>query len=104
MPNCPKCKSNSVINNGRIHNGKQNFKCRDCGRQFVENPTQKLIPQATKDLVDKLLLERLSLAAIVRVTSVSESWLQKYVNKKYESVSQKIDVPDQKKTTNNSVR
>ena len=97
MPNCPTCNSVHVVKNGHIHNGKQNFICRGCGRQFVENPTQKLISQETKDMIDKLLLERISLAGIVRVTGVSEAWLQNYVNKKYESVSQKIESTRKKK-------
>ena len=96
MPNCPDCGSDKVIKNGRIHNGKQNFKCNECGRQFVENPTQKLISEATKKLVDKLLLERISLAGIARVTDVSEAWLQNYVNKKYESVPRKVEVSSKK--------
>ncbi len=98
MPNCPVCNSSHVVKNGHIHNGKQNFLCRNCDRQFVENPTQKLISQETKDLIDKLLLERIPLAGIVRVTGVSEAWLQNYVNKKYESVPQKIEVPPKKKS------
>lgn len=97
MPNCPDCGSDKVIKNGRIHNGKQNFKCNECGRQFVENPTQKLISEATKKLIDKLLLERISLAGIARVTGVSEAWLQNYVNKKYESVPRKVEVSSKKK-------
>jgi transposase-like protein len=97
MPNCPDCNSTHVVKNGHIHNGKQNFMCRDCGREFVENPTKKLISQETKDLIDKLLLERISLAGIARVTDVSEAWLQNYVNQKYESVPQKIESPIKKK-------
>jgi AraC-like DNA-binding protein len=38
---------------------------------------------ATRQLIDKLLLERLALAAIARVTGVSERWLQMYVNQKF---------------------
>ena len=34
---CPSCKSKQIVKNGKIHNGKQNYRCRDCGRQFVEN-------------------------------------------------------------------
>ncbi|WP_155706756.1 hypothetical protein [Gloeocapsopsis dulcis] len=32
--------------------------------------------------MDKLLLERLALAAIARVTGVSQRWLQLYVNQR----------------------
>ena len=44
----------------------QRFLCCECGRQFVENPTQKLIDQATRELIDRLLLERIPLAGIAR--------------------------------------
>ncbi len=80
---CPSCDSDKVVKNGRIHNKKQRFICKICGRQFVENPTNKIISQETKKQIDKLLLERISLAGIVRVTDVSARWLQNYVNKKY---------------------
>ncbi|MBE9031392.1 IS1 family transposase, partial [filamentous cyanobacterium LEGE 11480] len=35
---CPSCQSTQVVKNGKIHNGKQNHKCRNCGRQFVLRP------------------------------------------------------------------
>jgi len=37
------------------------------------------------------------LAGIARVTGVSERWLQKYVNKKYETIPQQIKVKDKPK-------
>lgn len=37
------------------------------------------------------------MAAIARITGVSERWLVKYVNNKYEQIQQKVDVT-QKKT------
>jgi transposase-like protein len=51
-----------------------------CGRQFVINLTNKTVSDETKQLIDKLLLERISLRGIARVTGVSWSWLQNYVN------------------------
>ena len=71
------------MKNGHIHNGKQRFKCCYCSRQFVENPTKITISPETKSLIDRLLLERISLAGIARVTQVSSKWLQDYVNQKY---------------------
>jgi transposase-like protein len=47
--------------NGHTHTGKQNFKCRDCGRQFVTNPSHQPISQLTRELIDRLLLEKISL-------------------------------------------
>jgi transposase-like protein len=97
MAVCPACASSQTVKNGRIHNGKQRFKCRDCGRQFVEHPTKKVIDQATRDLIDRLLLERISLAGIARSTQVSEQWLQSYVNEKYAQVPRQVQVSPQKK-------
>ena len=53
-----------------------NNACQECRRQFVENPTGQPIADETRELIDKLLKERLALAAIARVTRVSERWLQ----------------------------
>ena len=94
---CPSCDLNQIVKNGKIHNGKQNYKCRDCGRQFVQNPKNKIIAQNPKDLIDKLLLEKIPLAGIARVSDVSEPWLQNYVNDKSESVSKQVQVRAKKK-------
>jgi transposase-like protein len=86
-----------TVKNGRIHNGKQRFKCRDCGRQFIEQPTKKVIAQATRALIDRLLLERISLAGIARVVQVSEQWLQTYVNEKYANLPRRLEVSAKKR-------
>jgi len=96
LPQCPSCGSSLVVRNGHIHNGKAKFACKACRRQFVENPAWKPISDETKQLIDKLLLERLSLAAIARVCGVSKRWLQFYVNAKYEAVRPAVQVPAQK--------
>ncbi len=69
-PSCPSCASERIIKNGCIHNGKQNHKCKNCGRQFVED-SQK--------------------AGSARVADVSEPWLQSYVNRKYEAVPKRVE-------------
>jgi insertion element IS1 protein InsB len=38
---CPNCGSEDIMKNGTTRRGKQTYKCRDCGRQFVENPQWK---------------------------------------------------------------
>ncbi len=89
---CPQCLSNQISKNGKIHNGKQNYKCKNCERQFIENPTKKYVANKTRKLIDSLLLEKIPLAGIARVTNVSETWLQHYVNTKYNNVSKVIKV------------
>jgi hypothetical protein len=49
-----------MIKNGSIHNGKPKRQCKECGCQFVINPTNKTVSDETKKLIDKLLLERIS--------------------------------------------
>jgi hypothetical protein len=50
------------------------------------------ISDEKKALIDRLLLERISLAGIARSVGVSECWLQNYVNKKYAAVPREIIV------------
>lgn len=63
----------------------------------MQDPQNKVIDQASKDLIDKLLLEKIPLAGIARVAGVSEPWLQSYVNAKYEAVPQQVKVGSKKK-------
>lgn len=112
MPTCPNCSSEQTVKNGRIHNGKQRFKCQDCGRQFIKNPQRKVVDQATRELIDRLLLERISLAGIARycvarlnrlyavfhrleasvegarAVKISQRYIQTYVTKKNTSNNQ----------------
>jgi insertion element IS1 protein InsB len=94
---CPDCGSNHIVKNGRIHNEKPKYKWQSCGRQFVENPTNKVISSQTKDLIERLLLKKISLAGIARNTDVSQKWLQDYVNNKYSSIERIVKVKPKKK-------
>ena len=89
---CTYCHSQHTVKNGISITGKQKYKCNTCDRQFVLDPAKFPIPDETKRLIDRLLLERISLAGIARVTGVSERWLQYYVNDKYEKVPRQVMV------------
>ena len=80
------------MKNGTTRRGKQNYKCRDCGRQFVENPQWKPREKDNTVMIDRLLLEKIPLAGIARVLKLSESWLQGYVNQCYKEVSRQVQV------------
>jgi transposase-like protein len=99
MRNCPKCNSQHVVKNGHIQNGKQRFKCRECGRQFVENPRKTKISEETKALIERLLLDKISLAGIARTAQVSKKWLQDYVNQKYAHIPRQVQVSLKKKAS-----
>ena len=95
--NCPQCGSEQTVKNGRIHNGKGKRMCKDCRRQFVPEATKKVISPQTWELIDKLLLEKLPLAGIARVTGISADSLQRYVNRMSAAVPREIPRPPQKK-------
>jgi insertion element IS1 protein InsB len=61
--------------NGHIHNGKQNHHCHDCGRQFVQCCEQYLISEEKRGLIERLLVERISLRGICRAVGVKLKWL-----------------------------
>jgi insertion element IS1 protein InsB len=72
---CPRCKSPQYKKNGHIHNGKQNLHCHDCGRQFVQCLEQYLIAEDKRGLIERLLVERISLRGICRAVGVTLKWL-----------------------------
>ena len=64
---CPRCKSSRYKKNGHIHNSKQNHHCHDCGRQFVQCCEQYLITEDKRALIERLLVERISLRGICHI-------------------------------------
>jgi len=51
----------------------------------------KVIEQETRELIDRLWLERISLARIARAILISQQSLQPYVNEKYAGVPRSVD-------------
>lgn len=74
---CPSCQSTNIKKNGHTYYGKQNHRCKCCGRQFVLNNCHT-IEHDTKALMKRCLKERLSLRAICRIFGVSLTWLQSF--------------------------
>jgi insertion element IS1 protein InsB len=60
---CPQCRLSHIKRNGLTHYEKQNYRRKECDRQFVEDSQR--IGEELKDLIKVLLLERLSLRAFV---------------------------------------
>jgi transposase-like protein len=88
---CPTCGSRHLIKNGSVHNGKPKYQCKSCGRQFVINPTKTTVSKEIKQLIKRLLLERISLRGIA-ITQVSWSWLQDYVNQRLAQTPRQIEI------------
>jgi IS1 family transposase/transposase-like protein len=91
-PPCPYCESNLILKNGTTHHKKPKFLCKACGRQFIQNPQKTYRNEQDINLINKLLLERISLRGIARVMGMSLRTLQDYVNRFYRSISSKLKV------------
>ena len=72
---CPVCGSTQYTKNGHSYNGKQNHQCKNCGRQFVQGCEQYRISDETRALIERLLVERISLRGICRAVGVTLKWL-----------------------------
>ena len=95
---CSHCQSAHTKKNGHTHYGKQNYFCHNCQRQFVEEGQEWFVDEADKRLINKLLLERISLAGICRACGVSQQWLLTYIKKLYENLpddlNAEVTLPD----------
>jgi hypothetical protein len=61
-----RCKPSRYKQNGHRHNGKQNYHCHGCGRQFVKCFEQYLISAEKRSLIERVLVERILLWGIYR--------------------------------------
>ena len=89
---CPRCKSPKYKKNGHIHNGKQNHHCHDCGRQFVQCFEQYLISDDKRALIERLLVERISLRGICRAVGVTLKWLLGFLVQCFEALPDHLHV------------
>ena len=78
---CPGCRLSHIKRNGHTHYGVQNYQCLECSRQFVEQ--HDTISSEEQTLIEKLLLERISLRGICRVMDVALTSLLRFMEELY---------------------
>ncbi len=83
VPPCPRCHATHHVRNGKGRSGTPSFLCRGCNRRFVARPRKGPVTEERKELIRRLLLERMALRAIARAVGVSRSWPQRFVNVPY---------------------
>src|SRR5215831_1475614 len=89
---CPQCRSNWFKRNGHIHTGKQNHRCKLCGRAFVLSPENHLITEEQRTLIERLLLERISLRGICRAVGVGLRWLLQFMVQRFQAAPEHLYV------------
>ena len=82
---CPKCQSSHKKKNG-FRRGKQSYKCKDCGYQFVENPISRKYPPEVKQICLKMYLNGLEFRASARVTEIDHTTIINWVKEEGESL------------------
>ena len=89
---CPRCGSTHHKRNGHVHNGKQNHRCKACGRQFVGQFEQRRVSAEHRALIERLLKERLSLRGICRAVGVGMKWLMGFLVRCYRAAPVHLNV------------
>ena len=75
---CPKCRSSQKKKNG-FRRGKQSFRCKNCGYQYVENPIQRAYSIEVKQLCLKMYLNGMGFRAIARVMEIDHTTIMNWV-------------------------
>ena len=75
---CPKCESNKIVKNGR-RKGKQNYLCRNCGRQFINTYDNRGYSQQVNIHCLTLYCNGLGFRAIERSTGVCHNTVINWV-------------------------
>ncbi|MBW4444494.1 MAG: IS1 family transposase [Plectolyngbya sp. WJT66-NPBG17] len=76
--NCPQCSSTHINKNGHCR-GKQNYRCKVCGRQFVESRSTKGYSEDAKQICLKMYRDGVGFRAIGRATGISHNTIINWV-------------------------
>ena len=77
---CPHCASLNIIRNGLNPKGKQQYRCKDCGKSGVLNPTVPYT-EAEKEQILAAYHERPSMRGIERMFGVARQTLAGWLKK-----------------------
>ena len=81
-PSCPHCHSSRSIRHGYTAKGKQRYRCRACGRCFVEDPQSAAYdPARSKEEILRAYNERASLRGLTRIFGVSRNTVTRWLKK-----------------------
>jgi insertion element IS1 protein InsB len=77
---CPHCRSQEIVKNGHSPTGKQQYRCKVCGRSGVLNPSVPYT-EAQKSQILAAYYERPSMRGIERVFGVARQTLAVWLKK-----------------------
>ena len=77
---CPHCASLNIVKNGHSPKGKQQYRCKDCGKSGVLNPTVPYTEEE-KEQILAAYYERPSMRGIERIFGVARQTLAVWLKK-----------------------
>ncbi|MBE9180393.1 IS1 family transposase [Oculatella sp. LEGE 06141] len=75
---CPTCGSEQFQRNGH-RRGRQNYRCKNCGRQYIEAYVVRGYSEDTRQLCIKMYSAGLGLREMERLTGISHSTLYNWI-------------------------
>lgn len=78
--NCPKCNSDKIRKNGNRRE-KQNYQCKNCGRQFIEDYSEVGYSKKVKEDCLTMYVNGNGFRAIERITKVNHNTVIRWVKK-----------------------
>jgi insertion element IS1 protein InsB len=84
--------SSRLPQKGRPLERKQNHKCKACGRAFVLVPENHVITEAQRAVIERLLLERISLRGICRAVGIGLRWLLDFMGERFTAAPEPLYV------------
>lgn len=79
---CPYCESQQIIKNGRKKTGVQNYKCKDCKKQFLENYQYNGAKPEMEELIIKHLDNNVGMRSMAKILKISRNTINRKIKKK----------------------
>lgn len=83
---CYHCGSEKIKRNGKAPNGKQKYKCKDCGKASRENPDFGYSEERKEEIL-RAYQERPSMRGISRIYGISRQTLTSWLKKSQDAAS-----------------
>jgi transposase-like protein len=79
---CPHCHNENLVKYGHAPDGRQRYRCKNCGKQHRENPRTNAYSQDTHEIIIKASQERSSLRGLQRSFGVDRHTISGWIKKK----------------------
>lgn len=79
---CQRCGSQNLIRHGKAPNGKQKYRCKDCGRNSRQDPASRAHAPVFRERVLAAYHERSSQRGVCRIFGISRQTLVTWLTQK----------------------